>query len=79
MNPNTGYQIYLYADADNAEVGFWCSTCQLPSAVQFPVLAMTIDGISQAGTHVVRLDCGGDEEDDDGQEDDGPAGNLVRG
>lgn len=74
MNPHANYQIYLYADADNAEVGFWCDGCQLPSAVKFPVLALTIDGISQAGQHTVCLDCGGDEED----EDEDPEGNLVR-
>lgn len=76
MNPYVSYQIYLYADADNAQVGFWCSTCQLPSAVEFPVLALTMDGISQAGTHTVCLDCGGDDEgDEDGEE----GSDLVRG
>lgn len=76
VNPyRTSYQIYLYADADNAEVGYWCGSCQLPSAVKFPVLAMTLDGISQAGWHEVCLDCGGDEEGDDGEDE---AGDLVR-
>lgn len=77
MNPYVSYQIYLYADADNAEVGFWCDGCQLPSAVKFPVLALTMDGISQAGWHQVCLDCGGDEEDEDEDGEAGPAG-LVR-
>jgi hypothetical protein len=76
MNPPTGYHIYLYADADNSEVGLWCDLCQLPSAVRFPVLALTIDGITQAGMHVVCVDCGTDAEEDD--DDGGQADDLVR-
>lgn len=72
MNPrHRTFHVYLYADADNAEVGFWCDNCLAPAKVRFPVLAISMEGVGPAGSMEVCVDCGGDDEDDDAPEAEG--------
>lgn len=60
------WHVYLVIDDRNPEVGLWCSVCNLPSGIKFPILSISMEGVGQAGQWTGCLNCEGYEDDEDG-------------
>lgn len=57
--------IMIEPDYTNATVGHWCDDCASPSVIMTPILAITSEGVSQAGIYAACVDCGGEGDEDD--------------
>lgn len=66
---------YFHIEASNPIVGLWCDSCSLPSLCEFPLYSVNKEGVGLVGTVRQCVNCGGDEDDEDGDAE----ADLVRG
>lgn len=63
-------EVFFVADTDHPVMDLWCYGCNTFAGVQFPLIAMTMDGVEQLGSIVSCLECGEFDDEDgwDGRE-----------
>lgn len=54
--PRPDFTAYMYG-GEPTETGLWCSRCNLPSGIAFPVMMMTLTGVSQIASMTICNEC----------------------